>query len=138
MTTLPEEAVKAAVEAVDEGVNWVAGLFGEKYDNAEEVMRSALTAALPFLIKRERDLAERQLTDVVDRMSDDYLALKSQVVELSKDAARYRYLRNGSISDLPYDDHGCGPEFPTGHDLDAAVDAKIISADPNLQSGEPE
>lgn len=49
MTTLPEEAVKAAVEAVDEGVNWVAGLFGEKYDNAEEVMRSALTAALPFL-----------------------------------------------------------------------------------------
>ncbi len=49
MHDIPEEAVKAAVEAVDEGVNWVAVLFGEKYDNAEEVMRSALTAALPHL-----------------------------------------------------------------------------------------
>lgn len=124
MTTLPEEAVKAAKDVL-------------YYANPNDVER-AITAALPFLIKRERDLAERQLTDVVDRMSDDYLALKSQVAELSKDAARYRYLRNGSISDLPYDDHGCGPEFPTGHDLDAAVDAKIIRADPNLQSGEPE
>lgn len=47
--TIPDEAVQAAVEAVDEGVNWVAGLFGEKYDNADEVMKDALTAALPFL-----------------------------------------------------------------------------------------
>lgn len=96
----------------------------------ELVRRSQAAELLAAEIRRERDLAERQLTDVVDRMSDDYLALKSQVVELSKDAARYRYLRNGSISDLPYDDHGCGPEFPTGHDLDAAIDAKISSADP--------
>jgi len=135
MTTLPEEAVKAAQEAFHEAWNNNQGLDNELPAYAH---RAALTAALPFLIKRERDLAERQLTDVVDRMSDDYLALKSQVVELSKDAARYRYLRNGSISDLPYDDHGCGPEFPTGHDLDAAIDAKISSADPNLKSGEPE
>lgn len=129
-------------EAVNIALNtWLGGVPAWRNNATERLrteMRAALTAALPFLIKRERDLAERQLTDVVDRMSDDYLALKSQVVELSKDAARYRYLRNGSISDLPYDDHGCGPEFPTGHDLDAAVDAKIISADPNLQSGEPE
>ncbi|WPM82761.1 hypothetical protein R5W60_16605 [Brucella pseudintermedia] len=133
MTTLPEEAVKAYIKAFGNTPRTKAMAVKN-----EQKVRHALTAALPFLIKRERDLAERQLTDVVDRMSDDYLALKSQVVELSKDAARYRYLRNGSISDLPYDDHGCGPEFPTGHDLDAAVDAKIISADPNLQSGEPE
>lgn len=130
MTTLPDEAVKAAQNAI-RTTNWEYGI-------TDADMAKALTAALPFLIKRERDLAERQLTDVVDRMSDDYLALKAQVVELSKDAARYRYLRDGLISDLPYDDHGCGPEFPTGHDLDAAIDAKISSADPNLKSGEPE
>lgn len=79
MTTLPEEAVKAAVEAVDEGVNWVAGLFGEKYDNAEEVMRSALTAALPFLpvqgaqlSPKDRNTAEvGGLVDTLRSMSHD-------------------------------------------------------------------
>ncbi len=30
-------------------------------------------------IRRERDLAEKQLSEVVDRMSDDYLALKAEL-----------------------------------------------------------
>lgn len=42
------------------------------------------------------------------------------------DARRYRWLRDEhGLSRLPYDDHGLGPDYPTGHDLDAAIDAAI-------------
>ncbi len=38
-----------------------------------------LEAKLAAEIRRERDLAEKQLSEVVDRMSDDYLALKAEL-----------------------------------------------------------
>jgi len=98
MTTLPEEAVKAAVEAVDEGVNWVAGLFGEKYDNAEEVMTAALTAALPFLpvqgaqlSPKDRNTAEvGGLVDTLRSMShdDNTRACVSVNITVSNDLAK--------------------------------------------------
>lgn len=47
-------------------------------------------------------------------------ALQSQDRE---DAERYRWLRDSDgLYDLPYDDHGIGPEFPRGEALDAAID----------------
>jgi hypothetical protein len=42
-----------------------------------------------------------------------------------RDGERYRWLRNGGIWSLPYDDHGIGPEFPCEDALDAIVDAAI-------------
>lgn len=44
---------------------------------------------------------------------------------LRQDAERYRWLRDANINTLPYDDHGIGPEFPCGDDLDAAVDSAM-------------
>lgn len=39
------------------------------------------------------------------------------------DAERYRWLRNSAgFLALPYIDHGGGPEFPSGSELDAAID----------------
>jgi hypothetical protein len=43
---ITDEMVEAAVKAVSDNVDWVRGLFGQNYDNATEVMRDALTAAL--------------------------------------------------------------------------------------------
>ena len=42
--------------------------------------------------------------------------------ELREDAERYRWLRD-NINRLPYDDYGMGPQFPSGNELDAAIDA---------------
>lgn len=39
------------------------------------------------------------------------------------DAERYRWIRDeAGLMVLPYDDHGLGPEFPCGSDLDKAID----------------
>lgn len=39
------------------------------------------------------------------------------------DAERYRWIRDeAGLMVLPYDDHGMGPEFPGGSDLDKAID----------------
>lgn len=47
-------------------------------------------------------------------------AIQSQDRE---DAERYRWLRDEEgLVVLPYDDHGLGPEFPYGSDLDKAID----------------
>lgn len=47
-------------------------------------------------------------------------ALQSQDAE---DAERYRWIRDeAGLMVLPYDDHGMGPEFPGGSDLDKAID----------------
>ena len=49
---------------------------------AEALLREAQKAAEELLaaeIRRERDLAEKQLSEVVDRMSDDYLTLKAEL-----------------------------------------------------------
>jgi len=45
----------------------------------ELVARSQAEELLAAEIRRERDLAEKQLSEVVDRMSDDYLALKAEL-----------------------------------------------------------
>ncbi|KAB2693363.1 hypothetical protein [Brucella intermedia] len=42
-------------------------------------LRSQAEELLAAEIRRERDLAEKQLSEVVDRMSDDYLALKAEL-----------------------------------------------------------
>ncbi len=43
------------------------------------VDRSQAVELLAAEIRRERDLAAKQLSEVVDRMSDDYLALKAEL-----------------------------------------------------------
>lgn len=43
------------------------------------VTRSQAEAIIAAEIRRERDLAAKQLSEVVDRMSDDYLALKAEL-----------------------------------------------------------
>ena len=40
----------------------------------------------------------------------------------AEDAARYRWLRDAGLMWLPYEDNGCGPEFPSREGLDAAID----------------
>ncbi len=56
-------------------------LTEEKEDDASEdlVYRSQAVELLAAGIRRERDLAAKQLSEVVDRMSDDYLALKAEL-----------------------------------------------------------
>lgn len=41
------------------------------------------------------------------------------------DAVRYRWLRNGGFYWLGFSDHGAGPEFSQGDNLDAEIDAAI-------------
>ena len=47
--------------------------------------------------------------------------LRESVAGLIRDAGRYHWLRDGGLGDLPYDDHGCGPEYPHHEELDAAI-----------------
>lgn len=63
-------------------------------------------------------------TDKMVSLSD-YEALKAECERMRQDAERYRWLRDANINTLPYDDHGIGPEFPCGDDLDAAIDAAM-------------
>jgi hypothetical protein len=57
-----------------EAMAWQEGEF-----SAPVVLRSQAEELLAAEIRRERDLAEKQLSEVVDRMSDDYLALKAEL-----------------------------------------------------------
>lgn len=57
-----------------EAMAWQEGEF-----SAPVVLRSQAVELLAEEIRRERDLAEKQLSEVVDRMSDDYLALKAEL-----------------------------------------------------------
>jgi hypothetical protein len=50
---------------------------------------------------------------------------QEQLVEF---AARYMAIRNGGLYDLPYSDHGAGPEFADSFELDGQVDALIFAA----------
>lgn len=52
-------------------------------------------------------------------------ALLSASQEDAEHAAMYRWLRDGGLSSLPYDDHGAGPEFASGEDLDAVIRAAM-------------
>ena len=46
-----------------------------------------------------------------------------QIRRMADDAARYRWLRNDDgLVMLPYDDYGIGPMYPSGSELDAAID----------------
>ncbi|GAA5664933.1 hypothetical protein Brsp07_03432 [Brucella sp. NBRC 14130] len=57
-----------------EAMAWQEGEF-----SAPVVLRSQAEELLASEIRRERDLAAKQLSEVVDRMSDDYLALKAEL-----------------------------------------------------------
>ncbi|MDG9791951.1 hypothetical protein [Brucella anthropi] len=67
--------------------DWCADLNQERKShesahNRAEALKDKLTKAEELLaseIRRERDLAAKQLSEVVDRMSDDYLALKAEL-----------------------------------------------------------
>lgn len=49
--------------------------------------------------------------------------LLEQIRRMADDAARYRWLRNDDgLVVLPYDDYGIGPMYPSGSELDAAID----------------
>jgi hypothetical protein len=46
--------------------------------------------------------------------------------DLERNSRRYLWLRDaGGLFDLHYNDHGLGPEFPSGEELDAAIDAAM-------------
>jgi len=47
--------------------------------NVAVCLRSQAVELLAAEIRRERDLAAKQLSEVVDRMSDDYIALKAEL-----------------------------------------------------------
>ena len=51
--------------------------------------------------------------------------LRESVAGLIRDAGRYHWLRDGGLGDLPYEDHGCGPEYPHHEELDAAIDRAL-------------
>lgn len=58
--------------------------------------------------------------EVIDDLLDQVARLKAERDALLADAERYRWLRDGGIALLPYNDHGMGPEFNL---TDAALDA---------------
>jgi hypothetical protein len=53
----------------------------------------------------------------------------------TKDAKRYRWLQNGGICELPYDDHGLGAEFDLDS-WDAEIDERIDRAAAKGESDE--
>ena len=72
----------------DQTQEWLPTGFPDRYRKdgfsvRELVTRSQAEELLAAEIRRERDLAEKQLSEVVDRMSDDYLALKADNAALT-------------------------------------------------------
>ncbi|RRY03851.1 hypothetical protein [Brucella anthropi] len=68
----------------DQTQEWLPTGFPDRYRKdgflvRELVTRSEAVELLAAEIRRERDLAAKQLSEVVDRMSDDYLALKAEL-----------------------------------------------------------
>lgn len=58
--------------------------MGVQYTQKRElVVRSQAEAIIAAEVKRERELAEKQLSEVVNRMSDDYLVLKADNAALT-------------------------------------------------------
>jgi hypothetical protein len=49
-------------------------------------------------------------------------AMREELNLCKKDADRYRWLCNGGLNSLPYDDFGCGPVFDLS---DEAVDSAM-------------
>jgi len=77
-------------------------------------------------------LFKTRQSDFVKHAEDSRLKVLSQPIAKDKvDAERYRWLRDShGLHDLPYEDHGLGPEFPSGAALDAAIDhARRIEGD---------
>lgn len=52
----------------------------------------------------------------------ELMQLRHAVEKLTQDAERYRWLERGGLWELPYDDHGAGPEYDLSR---AAVDAAM-------------
>lgn len=59
-------------------IAWIKG-FHPHPECIQLVTRSQAEELLAAEVRRERDLAAKQLSEVVDRMSDDYLALKAEL-----------------------------------------------------------
>lgn len=50
---------------------------------------------------------------------------RERALKAETDANRYRWLRDGGICVLPYNDYGAGPEFPAGDELDIIIDDNL-------------
>lgn len=84
--------------------------------------RSQADELLAAEIRRERDLAAKQLSEVVDRMSDDYLALKAD--NAAKDA------RIKELEELlaKFADKGTLQALKDANDRSEALEAKLAAA----------
>lgn len=56
------------------------------------------------------------------QLQQQLAALREELNQCKKDAARFRWLRDGGLFSLPYDDFGCGPVYDLS---DEAVDAAM-------------
>lgn len=103
-------------------------------------MQSQPTEAFPCRIVE----ADFETGTVTLEMQGDYTVSSGQKYlcdaplqsQDAEDAERYRWIRDeAGLMVLPYDDHGLGPEFPGGSDLDKAIDhARRIEGDSNADS----
>lgn len=76
-----------------------------------------------YLYDSQDDLG--YVDDLTNNPDAEVTPLYTHPSEDARDAARYRWLRNGGIYSLGYKDHGAGPEFNHSDDLDAEIDAAI-------------
>lgn len=94
---------------------WTDPENGKQYEHRALVTRSQAEELLAAEIRRERDLAAKQLSEVVDRMSDDYLALKDDNAAKDAQIERFRSDRAYTVG------------FADGHDA-AEVDNAALTA----------
>jgi hypothetical protein len=80
---------------------------------------SATAAVLGRAERAEIELAA--LREQLRLCNIDQANAEAENAALREDAKRYRWLRD-NINRLPYDDYGMGPQFPSGNELDAAID----------------
>jgi hypothetical protein len=56
--------------------------------------------------------------------------------DVARDAERYRWLRDGGINRLKYDDYGVGPSFDLEEELDETIDAAMLAAAQKKEEGQ--
>ena len=103
-------------------------------DHYENMKIDEVVSKLIERLRSEADISTRPgQMDRLNALADEFaVAFEAALV----DAERYRWIRDeAGLMVLPYDDHGLGPEFPSGSDLDKAIDqARRAEGDSNADS----
>jgi len=79
---------------------------------------------------------QKQLAIDDGRNTRDLYAAPVPAQDVARDAERYRWLRDGGINRLKYDDYGVGPSFDLEEELDETIDAAMLAAAQKKEEGQ--